>query len=98
MVVKFGVVVIRVKKHCQTEISNADVEMGSVRFRQGWFIKGIIVDLVYQNVLQFNVSMNNSFLVEEIQSQKHLLHDASDLFLTELDPFELYHIFEYGVH
>jgi len=56
----------------QAEVSDAD------------FTLGFLLDLVDQDVLQLNVTMDDVLFLEQVQSEKGLLHDDTDICLIEL--------------
>ena len=56
----------------QAEVSDADLALG------------FLLDLVDQDVLQLNVTMDDVLLLEQIQSKEGLLHDDTDICLIEL--------------
>ena len=56
----------------QAEVSDADLALG------------FLLNLVDQNVLQLNVTMDDVLLLEQVQSEKGLLHDDADICLIEL--------------
>ena len=56
----------------EAEVSDADLALC------------FLLNLIYQDVLQLNVTMDDVLLLKQIQGEKGLLHDDTDVCLIEL--------------